>query len=130
MHAEHDDQRQDLSYRYATADDLKRFYGHPPEQTLQAVVILLGDDPVAVIGLAYGKDCATMFSDTKPQILPFIKKMTVLRAIKFAMNLADACGRDVYAIRKEGTDILPRIGFQHFDGDTYKWPFSQRRCRM
>lgn len=95
--------------------------------TSRAVVILLDDEPVAMIGLAYGLNCATMFSNSKPQAEPYKRRMPVLRAIKLAMRLADTCGRDVYAVMQEGTDILPRLGFEHYDGDTYKWRSSRRR---
>lgn len=97
--------------------------------TSRAVVILLDDEPVAMIGLAYGQDCATMFSNAKPAIEPHKRRMPVLRAIKMAMNLADTCGRDVYAVRQEGTNILPRLGFEHYDGDIYKWQSSRQRSR-
>lgn len=97
--------------------------------TSRAVVVLLDDEPVAMIGLAYGQDCATMFSNMKPQLEPYKRRMPVLRAIKMAMRLAATCGRDVYAVRQEGTDILPRLGFEHFDGDIYKWQFSRQHSR-
>jgi hypothetical protein len=123
------DERQDLTYRYATPADFTRFYGQTQRMTARAVVILLNDEPVVMMGLAYGRDCATMFSDSKPKIEPFKRRMTVLRAIKMAMRLADTCGRDVYAVRQDGTDILPRLGFEHFDGDIYKWHSSRQRSR-
>lgn len=97
--------------------------------TSRAVVILLDDEPAAMIGLAYGKDCATMFSDMRPQLEPYKRRISVLRAVKLAMRLADTCGRDVYAVRQEGTDILPRLGFEHYDGDIYKWHSSRQRSR-
>lgn len=95
--------------------------------TSRAVVVLLDDVPVAMIGLAYGLDCATMFSDMKTELEPHIRRFPVLRAIKMAMSLADSCGRDVYAVRQEGTNILPRLGFEHYDGDIYKWHSSRQR---
>lgn len=110
-----------MTYRYATPADFVRFYGEPQRMTSRAVVILVDAEPAAMIGLAYGRDCATMFSDAKPAIEPHKRRMTVLRAIKMAMRLADTCGRDVYAVRQEGTNILPRLGFEHYDGEIYKW---------
>mgnify|MGYP001567897014 FL=1 len=89
--------------------------------TSRAVVILIDDEPAAMIGLAYGIDCATMFSDAKPEIEPHKRKFPVLRAIKMAMKLADTCGRPVYAIQQEGTNILSRVGFEHLDGEVYTW---------
>jgi hypothetical protein len=97
--------------------------------TSRAVVVLLGDEPVAMIGIAYGVDCATMFSNMKPELEPHKRRIPVLRAIKMAMRLADTCGRDVYAVRQEGTGILPRLGFEHYDGDIYKWQSSRQRSR-
>jgi hypothetical protein len=120
-------QRESLTYRFATRADFAVFYGKPQRMTARAVVILLNDKPAAMIGLAYGLDCATMFSDAKPELQPHIRRMPVLRAIKLAMTMADTCGRDVYAIREEGTNILPRLGFEHYDGETYKWQSSRQR---
>lgn len=89
--------------------------------TTRAVVILLDDEPVGVIGVAMGIDCATLYSDAKPELEPHVKRFEVLRAIQLAMTLVKRCGRDVYAIRQDGTDILPRLGFRHLEGDVYVW---------
>ena len=90
--------------------------------TTRAVTILLNDSPVAIIGLAYGIDCATLYSDYKPLLEPYMNRMTVLRAIKFAMTLVEFSGREVFAIRQEGTDILDRLGFEQLDNGVYRWP--------
>lgn len=120
-------ERKNISYRYANAADFIRFYGVPQPWTARAVVILLADEPVALIGLSYGLDCATMFSEAKPQIEPYKRSMTVLRAIKMAMRLANTCGRDVYAVKQEGATVLERIGFEQYDGEIYKWQSSRQR---
>lgn len=89
--------------------------------TMRAVAILLDGEPVAIIGIAYGLDCATLFADYKSEIDPYRKRMTVLRAIKLAMTLVESCGRDVYAKRQEGTDIVERLGFEHLENEVYRW---------
>jgi hypothetical protein len=89
--------------------------------TTRAVAILLNDKPVGIIGLAYGIDCATLYSDSKPEIEPHMKRFEVLRAIKLAMRLVMTCRRDVYAKRQEGTDIVERLGFEQLEGEVYKW---------
>lgn len=114
--------RQDLTYRFATAADFIRFYGEPQKMTTRAVAILLNDKPVGIIGLAYGLDCATLYSDSKPEIEPHMKRMTVLRAIKLAMTMVESCGREVYAKRQGGTDIVERLGFEHLENEVYRWP--------
>jgi hypothetical protein len=78
-----------LTYRYATADDFRRFYGTPQRMTTRAVAILLNDKPVGIIGLAYGIDCATLYSDSKPEIEPHMKRFEVLRARKARTLLSD-----------------------------------------
>ena len=120
-------ERKNLTYRYATAEDLRKFYGEPQRVTTRAVAVLLDGDPVAIIGLAFCAGCAKMFSDTKTAVEPYMRTMTALRAIKFAMTLADECSRDVYAIRQEGTDILPRLGFEQVDNEVYRWRNLRRR---
>lgn len=89
--------------------------------TTRAVAILVDGEPAAIIGVAYGIDCATLYSDLKPEIEPHLQRFEVLRAIKLAMSLVESCGRDVYAKRQEGTDILLRLGFEKLDGEVYQW---------
>lgn len=86
------------------------------------MVILVDDEPAAVIGLAYRPDCATAFSDSKPEIDPYRKSMTVLRAIKKVMQMVKDSKRTVYALRQEETDTIVRLGFEHVQDEVYKWP--------
>jgi hypothetical protein len=90
--------------------------------TMRAVAILIDDMPHAIIGVAYGIDCATLFADYTPEMERLKHRMTVLRAIKLAMTLVKSCGRDVYAKRQEGTDVVERLGFEHLENEVYRWP--------
>lgn len=76
---------------------------------------------MVIIGLANRADCATLFSDYKPAALEFRLSMTVLRAIKKAMQIVKDSKRPVYAVRQEGTDLLERLGFEHVSDEVYRW---------
>jgi hypothetical protein len=121
----HGHERQNLTYRFATESDLRRFYGELPRQTIRAVVVLLNDEPAGVIGLARDVGCERLFSNSKPAL--DLRRFEVLRAIKLAMTLVESSRCDVYAVREEGTDILLRLGFEHVEDDIYKWPSFQQR---
>lgn len=108
-------------YRFASAADLQRFYDELPTQTIRAVVVLRNDEPMVIIGLANRADCATFFADYKPEASEFLRSMTVLRAIKKAMQIVMDSKRPVYAVRQEGTDLLVRLGFEHVSGEVYRW---------
>ena len=123
----HAHSRQNLTYRFATESDLRRFYGELPRQTLRAVVILLDGEPAGIIGLARDAGCEKLFSEAKPELEPHLRRFEVLRAIKLAMTLVESSKCDVYAVREEGTDVLLRLGFEHIEDDIYKWPYFQQR---
>lgn len=107
-------------HRFATAADLQKFYGDRPAQTVQAVAVLDGDEPVVIIGLANDVGCARFFSDYRPGTN--LRHIAVMRALKLAMTLVMNCAREVYAVRQENTDILPKLGFVHEHGEVYRWP--------
>lgn len=115
----HADQR--LTSRFATADDLIRFYGERPAQTMRAIVVLKDETPVVVMGIAHRKDCATLFSDYTPKAYELRHSMTILRAVKKVMRIVQESKRTVYAVREEGTDLLVRLGFEHVSDEVYKW---------
>jgi len=111
-----------VTYRYATQADVLAFYGRPHEMSMRAVAVIVDEQPVGIIGLAMGVDCCTLFADSKPEIEPYLKSMAVYRAIALAMKLVKQSKRTVLAIRQPGTDILPRLGFEHVQGEVYRWP--------
>lgn len=116
------DADQRLTYRYATAEDLIRFYGERPAQTIRAVVVLKGETPVVVMGIANRNDCATLFSDYTPEAYELRHSLTILRAVKKVMQLVQESKRTVYAVRQDGTDMLVRLGFEHVSDEVYRWP--------
>lgn len=109
-----------ISWRYATAADIDRFYEGRPRETMRAVAIILDDEPVGIIGLAKEPDRDRLFSEYKPELEPHIRRIAVLRAIKAVMAWVEASKIPVYAI-SEGTGILERLGFKQVSGEIYTW---------
>lgn len=116
---QHDNPR--LTHRFATSNDLMRFYGEARPETIQAVIVHADDEPVAVIGLVLRKQCALLFADYTPLAYELRHSMAILRAIKKAMTLVQKSKRPVYSVRQEGTDLLVRLGFIQVSEDVYKW---------
>lgn len=113
MHRNPDHQR--VSFRFATANDIERYYGTCPYQTLRAVVLLLNDEPAAVIGVARDEDHAQFFGDYRDTFVPHMKSMTTLRAIKRAMRIVAESHLPVFALADEeepdSERLLTRLGF-------------------
>lgn len=116
----------DLTYRLATRDDLTRFYGAPQQSTIRAVTVLLEGRQVGVIGLEMLPNAAKLFSDYSPDLVPHIRRLPVMRAVKLAMKMVESCGRPVYAIMQDDSDMLPKLGFEHYQDEVYQWRGSQR----
>lgn len=111
-----------ILWRFATGADLDRFYGARPEQTGRVIAILQDDEPVTLFGLVYCGDHAMAFSDVKPEFAPCLKSMTVLRAIKAAQTMFDACLLPVFALKTTNNGILPRLGFvPTANSEVYRW---------
>lgn len=129
----HDGSDHDLTWRYATRDDLAAFYGEAPRETLRAVVIVLDGQPAGVIGLALGRENARFFSDVREELQPHLKRMPVLRAIKAVMAHVTAYRGPVLAVRDPipgSEQLLRRLGFELVDvqdvGEIYEWAPSSR----
>jgi len=104
-----------LTWGPADAAALRAFYGRVPAETTRSVVVRLYGEPVAVVGAAIDGGFATLFSDTKPELEPFLRSMTVLRAIRAGIDMAKATGLPVLAwvCKEPGARILAREGFTH-----------------
>ena len=115
-----------VSWRYATAADIDRYYGdQPPPQTLRAVVLTLNDTPAAVIGVARQDQCSQLFSEYKPEFRPHLKSMSTLRALKRVMQIVKESKLPVYALAEEqepdSARILARLGFVPENENVFRW---------
>jgi hypothetical protein len=106
-----DEQQGRLSYRAATARDVEEFYGRRTAETLRVVVVLLGERPVGIIGLARDGYSTRFFSEYKPELEPHLSSVTVWRAIKAALKFVDECRSPVYVVSSDAR-MMRRIGFQ------------------
>lgn len=118
-----------MKHRYATAADVLKFYSERPPQTLRAIIVVQGEEPVAIVGLANEGGFGKLFSEYKPQLKGRLRRMAVLRAIKLAMRFVERCPMPVVAVVQPGepdsSRILERLGFELYqpfdDGDLYLW---------
>lgn len=111
-----------ITWRLASAADIESYYGGRPQESMRAIVILLDGVHAGIIGLAYERDRMRAFSESKPELDPFLKSMPVLRAIKAAQKMFSESKRPVFAVQESCTGILERLGFVQVEGEVYRWP--------
>jgi hypothetical protein len=97
--------------------------------TVQAMVVEVGEEILAVIGLVRAHDQVTLFSDYRPEFRPFMRRIATMRALRTVRGWMAARGVPVFAIadpgEPESPSLLERMGFEHFDsgptGEIYRW---------
>ena len=100
-----------ISYRFATAADIDAYYGERPDQTIKALVVLMDEVPMGIVGLELQRDRAVAFSEFNPELEPHLKSMPVLRAIKAAQALYRASPVPVIVQNTSNPKLLERLGF-------------------
>ena len=85
------------------------------------MVAIVDDEVAGVVGISRSQFVNVMFSDYRPALEPYLKSITVLRAVMQVMSWA--AGRVVYAVPRddEGQRVLKRLGFEPH-GEVYRWP--------
>lgn len=115
----------ELTWRYATAADIRVLCGDYRPPTLKAVVILVDGQPEGMIGIAREEWAVRFFSQYTERLDPYLKSIAVWRAIKRAMQWVEDYPTDVYARAQhdEGRRILARLGFEQSpeDKDVFVW---------
>lgn len=111
-----------IAWRFASGADLERFYGERPAQTAKAIVIALDEEPVGLLGLVWCGNHELAFSEMKPALIPHLKSMPVLRAIKAVQRMFADSVLPVLAIKTTDSEILLRLGFVPTqDSEVYRW---------
>jgi hypothetical protein len=101
--------------------DAIEFYGRLPFESMRAVTVTMDGVPVGIIGVAKDAHVARLFSEYRAELRPWLRSITVLRAIKRAMEIVAEYPK-VYAVAEhsEGERVLSRLGFVR-QGEVYTW---------
>jgi hypothetical protein len=112
-----------LTFGLASQADVVEFYGRLPAETLRVIAVRLGGRTVGLIGIARNAMFRRFFSEYKPELEPLIKSMTVLRAIKAAMQIVRQQRGTIWSVaeHEKGAQVLERLGFEQFEGEVYAW---------
>lgn len=83
----------------------------------------MNGEPAAIIGVVRHPEWGIFFSETKPQLQPYLSSVTVWRAVKDAMTIVEDYHGPVMSIAdsSEGCILLCRLGFTHLYGAWWGW---------
>lgn len=113
-----------ISWRYATAADVRAYYDGESVPTMRAIMVFMDDDLAGIIGIAREDWTCRFFSEFREELKPFLNSITVLRAIKKAMEFVNNYPADVFARAQhdEGCRVLQRLGFKPTENSrTFVW---------
>jgi hypothetical protein len=112
-----------IESRFATAADIIEYYGAPQRGTMRAFVILLDGKPAGFIGLLREGGIGKYFTEYKPELQPYLKSITIMRALCKALDWCRAYRGPVIAIATtaESCYTMNRLGFEHMEGVYYGW---------
>ena len=115
----------------ADAAALTEFYGELPAETTRAVVARLDGRVVGIVGVAISGGYATLFSDTKPELAPYLRSMVILRAVRRSIDTAKGLGLPVLAwpCLETGARLLAREGFRSDTAERGWWRLDGDRVR-
>jgi hypothetical protein len=111
----------DVTWRDASAEDIRRFYGKSVGPTLRAVALVVDGTPAALIGLAAEGPYQKVFSEERPEFAPHRKSMAVLRAIKRVQEWVRTSPQMVFS-ESGNRQLLERMGFLQIEEGIFVWP--------
>jgi hypothetical protein len=78
---------------------------------------------VGVIGVVREHGIGKYFCDFSPALEPYLRSLTIMRAIKDSLRFVTEYKGPVGSIAEhaEGCRILNRLGFTHLEGTFYAW---------
>jgi hypothetical protein len=90
---------------------------------MRAIVAEMEGLVVGFIGVTREQGYGKLFVDFKPELQPYLRSITIMRAVKAAMKFADDYRGPIVAVAEHGEAcrILNRLGWTHLDGDVYGW---------
>jgi hypothetical protein len=78
---------------------------------------------VGIIGVVREGPIGKYFCDIKPELEPYLRSMSIMRAIKQSMEFVHEYQGPLVSVAEhaEGCRILNRLGFTHLEGALYGW---------
>jgi len=112
-----------VGWRWASAEDVREFFGAIPGETLRATVITLDGRVAGIIGIARAYAFTRLFSEYKPELEPYLGTVAVWRAVKAIMRVIESQPQSVYSFsqHEEGSRILERLGFEQVSEGVFVW---------
>jgi len=90
---------------------------------MRANIAIMDGEIVAVVGVVRERNCGKYFCDIKPELQPYLRSITIMRAVWDSLRFLDQYRGPVVAIAEhaESCRLLNRLGFTHIDGALYGW---------
>lgn len=90
---------------------------------MRANVAVMDGEVMGVIGISRHPEIGVFFSEFKPALQPYLKSITIMRAIKDALTMVREYRGPVLTIADdaESCRILHRLGFTHLHGAWHGW---------
>jgi len=90
---------------------------------MRAYVGLVDGELAGVVGVVRERQCGKYFCDIKPELQPYLRSITIMRAIKASLRFCDEYRGPLVAVADdaESCRLLFRLGFTHIQGELYGW---------
>lgn len=90
---------------------------------MKAIVAEMDGKVAGIIGIVREYGYGKYFCDISPELMPHLRSITVMRAIKESMKFCEEYKGPLVAVAEhaEGCRILNRLGFTHLQGALYGW---------
>jgi len=91
--------------------------------TVRAYVLLLDDVPHGFIGIVRENGVGKFFTDHSDKLTPYLKSITIMRALKKSLDWCREYRGPVVAIATttQSCVTMNRLGFEHLQGVYYGW---------
>ena len=112
-----------ITTRLARSGDIIEFFGVSQRGTIQAYVAEMDGVVVGILGVVREAGYGKYFCDFKPELQPYLRSITILRAIKQSKDIVLLYEGPLLSVAEtvEGCKLLNRLGFTHLQGALYGW---------
>ena len=83
----------------------------------------LDGELVGCIGVIREQYIGKYFSDFKPELQPYLRSITIMRAVKASMRFVEEYRGPLVAVSEDADSamILTKLGFTHLQGELFGW---------